>query len=260
MPALKVTIILVCQPWKSPAYSCAGLEGHQPTHVLALRVSLPDNSPTYPCASLEGYQPTHVPALKAASWHMCLPDNSPTYSCASLEGHQPTHVPALKVASRHMCLPDNSPTSCASLESHQPTHVPALRGRPARYSRDRCIPTHVCGRYMLCTFGVGCFMWSGNKTYANLHYWSSTSDTVFLFTPRRTIWQNEQKNVWSPGRFKVIIKQNNLSLVICVRISLSLGWRKDHLSLQYRSPDESCFVFISYCLMILYHFQLRYMW
>ncbi len=28
--------------------------------------------------------------------------------------------------------------------------------------------------------------------------------------------------------------------------------------LPYRSPDESCFVFISYCLMILY-FQLRYM-
>ncbi len=29
--------------------------------------------------------------------------------------------------------------------------------------------------------------------------------------------------------------------------------------LPYRSPDESCFVFISYCLMILYHFPLRYM-
>ncbi len=29
--------------------------------------------------------------------------------------------------------------------------------------------------------------------------------------------------------------------------------------LPYRSPDESCFVVISYCLMILYNFQLRYM-
>ncbi len=29
--------------------------------------------------------------------------------------------------------------------------------------------------------------------------------------------------------------------------------------LPYRSPDESCFVFISYYLMILYHFQLTYM-
>ncbi len=54
------------------------------------------------------------------------------------------------------------------------------------------------------------------------------------------------------------IKQNNLSLVICVVISLSLGWRKDHLSLQgkgdpsstpnegilpYSTPDEGYFVF-----------------
>ncbi len=29
--------------------------------------------------------------------------------------------------------------------------------------------------------------------------------------------------------------------------------------LPYRSPDKGCFVFISYCLMILCHFQLRYM-
>ncbi len=29
--------------------------------------------------------------------------------------------------------------------------------------------------------------------------------------------------------------------------------------LPYRSPDESCFVFISYGLMILCNFQLRYM-
>ncbi len=29
--------------------------------------------------------------------------------------------------------------------------------------------------------------------------------------------------------------------------------------LPYRSPDEGSFVFISYCLMILFHFQLRYM-
>ncbi len=71
-----------------------------------------------------------------------------------------------------------------------------------------------------------------------------------------------------------VLKKNNLSLAICVAISLSLGWWKDHLGpqgegdpsattneviLPYRSPDESCFVFISYCLMILYHFQLRYM-
>ncbi len=77
-------------------------------------------------------------------------------------------------------------------------------------------------------------------------------------------------HVWHLG----VLKQNNLSLVICVAISLSLWWQKDHLSLQgksdpsatanevilpYRSPDESCFVFISYCLMILCHFQLRYM-
>ncbi len=61
----------------------------------------------------------------------------------------------------------------------------------------------------------------------------------------------------------VILKQNNLSLVICVAMLLSLVWWKDHWSphviLSYRSPDESCFVFISYCAMILYHFQLRYM-
>ncbi len=29
--------------------------------------------------------------------------------------------------------------------------------------------------------------------------------------------------------------------------------------LPYRSPDEGCFVFICYCLMILCHFQLMYM-
>ncbi len=28
--------------------------------------------------------------------------------------------------------------------------------------------------------------------------------------------------------------------------------------LPYRSPDEGCFVFIFYCLMILCHFKLRY--
>ncbi len=62
------------------------------------------------------------------------------------------------------------------------------------------------------------------------------------------------------------LKQNNLSLVICVAISLSLGVAEGSSSstsneviLPYRSPDESFFVFISYCLMILYHFQLRYM-
>ncbi len=31
---------------------------------------------------------------------------------------------------------------------------------------------------------------------------------------------------------RLVLKQNNLSLVICVAISLSLGWRKDHLSPQ----------------------------
>ncbi len=71
-----------------------------------------------------------------------------------------------------------------------------------------------------------------------------------------------------------ILKQNNLSLVICVEISLSLGWRNDHLSpkgegdpsatpneviLPYSTPDEGCFVFISFCLMVLSHSKLRYM-
>ncbi len=61
------------------------------------------------------------------------------------------------------------------------------------------------------------------------------------------------------------LKQNNLSLVICVVISLSLGWQKDHLSpqgngdpsgtpneviLPYSTPYDGCFVFISYCLMV----------
>ncbi len=70
-----------------------------------------------------------------------------------------------------------------------------------------------------------------------------------------------------------ILKQNNLSLVICVVISLRLRWRKDHLSpqgecdpsatpnkvkLPYSTPDEDCFVFISYCLMVLSHSKLRY--
>ncbi len=50
-------------------------------------------------------------------------------------------------------------------------------------------------------------------------------------------------------------------MVTCVVISLSLGWQKDHLSQQregdlppenklilpYISPDEGCFVVISYC-------------
>ncbi len=59
-----------------------------------------------------------------------------------------------------------------------------------------------------------------------------------------------------------------------VVISLSLGWWKDHLSpqgkgdpsatpneviLPYSTPDEGCFVFISYCLMVLSHCKLRYM-
>ncbi len=71
-----------------------------------------------------------------------------------------------------------------------------------------------------------------------------------------------------------ILKQNSLSLVICVVISLSLGWRRDHLSQQgkgdpsatpkkvilpYSTPDKGCFVFISYCLMVLSHSKLRYM-
>ncbi len=71
-----------------------------------------------------------------------------------------------------------------------------------------------------------------------------------------------------------ILKQNNLSLVICVVISLSLGWRKDHMSpqgkggpsatpneviLPYCTPDKGCIVFISYCLMVLSHSKLRYM-
>ncbi len=74
--------------------------------------------------------------------------------------------------------------------------------------------------------------------------------------------------------FVGISKQNNLSLVICVVISLSLGWRKDHLSpqgegdpfatpnemiLPYSTQDEGCFVFISYCLMVLSHSKLKYM-
>ncbi len=33
----------------------------------------------------------------------------------------------------------------------------------------------------------------------------------------------------------------------------------NNVILPYRSPDEGCFVFISYCLMILCHFQLKYM-
>ncbi len=33
----------------------------------------------------------------------------------------------------------------------------------------------------------------------------------------------------------------------------------NNMILPYRSPDKSCFVLISYCLMILCHFQLRYL-
>ncbi len=66
------------------------------------------------------------------------------------------------------------------------------------------------------------------------------------------------------------LKQNNLSLVICVVISLSLGWRKDHLSPQgkgdpsappnevispYSTPDEGCFVLFCFYILLFNGFK-----
>ncbi len=103
-----------------------------------------------------------------------------------------------------------------------------------------------------------------------IFYFSSKIPVEDTFPQRHHYSSDEMER----SQVNVVLKQNNLSLVICVAISLSLGWQKDHLSpqgedypsatpneviLPHISPDESCFVFISYCLLILYHFQLRYM-
>ncbi len=87
------------------------------------------------------------------------------------------------------------------------------------------------------------------------------------------VMMNYITNLENYLKYVIMLKQSNLSLVICVVISLGLGWRKDHLSpqgegdpfailneviLPYSTPDEGCFVFISYCLMVLSHSKLRY--
>ncbi len=63
----------------------------------------------------------------------------------------------------------------------------------------------------------------------------------------------------------IYIITNHLSLVICLVISLSLGWWKmihchpKQSDMPYRSPDDGSFVFISYYLISLGHLQLMYM-
>ncbi len=56
------------------------------------------------------------------------------------------------------------------------------------------------------------------------------------------------KNAIRTKHIGELLKQNNLSLVICVVISLRLGWQKDHLSPQgsgdpSTTPNEGCFHF-----------------
>ncbi len=84
--------------------------------------------------------------------------------------------------------------------------------------------------YWLCVWILQRMVFNCNiLSYLQVKYWTEASvwshfgSVVSMFES-----QSSNPNTGLPCFQIYILKQNNLSLVICVAISLSLGWRKDH--------------------------------